>query len=55
MTFSWENNQYIQKNESLGLDVSISEKVLGYSLPNLSQVVNDLVTEYKRGEFGHEL
>ena len=35
-----------QRNESLGLDVSKAEKILGYSLPTLSDVVSNLANEY---------
>lgn len=36
----------IERNESLGLDVQYAEKILGYSLPDLSSVINKLAYEY---------
>jgi dTDP-4-dehydrorhamnose reductase len=36
----------VQRNNSLGLDVSKVEKVLNFSLPELSDVINNLATEY---------
>lgn len=38
----------IDRNESLGLDVSKAEAVLGYSLPGLGDVIESLATEYLR-------
>ena len=36
-----------RRAESLGLDVSLAEKILGYQLPTLNQVVDSLISEYK--------
>lgn len=41
-----EQQQTIDRNESLGLDVSKAEKILGYKLPNLSEVIDSLGNEY---------
>ncbi|WCN38145.1 SDR family oxidoreductase [Aneurinibacillus uraniidurans] len=38
----------VVRAESLGLEVSKTEKVLGRSLPNLTQVVESLASEYRR-------
>lgn len=40
------SDQIPNRNESLGLDVSKAEKILGYSLPNLTQVIQSLSQEY---------
>ncbi|MCH2022913.1 MAG: sugar nucleotide-binding protein [Saprospiraceae bacterium] len=36
----------VQRNNSLGLDVSKAEKLLNFNLPKLSDVINNLATEY---------
>ena len=36
----------IGRNESLGLDVNSAEKLLGYALPDLKAVINNLAHEY---------
>jgi len=43
-------DQIVDRNESLGLDVSKAEKILGYSLPRLDQVIENLATEYLKNE-----
>jgi dTDP-4-dehydrorhamnose reductase len=40
----------IERNESLGLDVSLAEKLLGYFLPTLAEVINNLAIEYTNKE-----
>lgn len=37
----------VERAESLGLDISMVEAILGYPLPTLDQVVRSLVAEYK--------
>jgi dTDP-4-dehydrorhamnose reductase len=37
---------HLVRNESLGLDVSKAEEILGCSMPNLADVVNNLAMEY---------
>jgi dTDP-4-dehydrorhamnose reductase len=36
----------LKRNESLGLDVSKAEKILGYQMPTLNDVINSLANEY---------
>ncbi|MDD4273745.1 MAG: sugar nucleotide-binding protein [Desulfobacter postgatei] len=45
-----QNTGIVKRNESLGLDVLKAEEILGYSLPTLLEVVNNLVREYRNGE-----
>lgn len=40
-------NLYPRRAESLGLDVSKAEKILGISMPSFDKVVDDLVMEYR--------
>ncbi len=40
----------VERNESLGLDIAKAENILGYSMPTLSVVVNNLVREYHNRE-----
>lgn len=47
-----QNANGVERNESLGLDVSKAEKILGYSMPTLSDVINNLIREWK---INHEL
>jgi dTDP-4-dehydrorhamnose reductase len=39
----------IPRAESLGLDVSKAEDILGYSMPGVNQVIKNLVDEYQNG------
>lgn len=39
----------IPRAESLGLDVSLAESILKYTLPHSSEVIDRLVMEYKKG------
>ncbi|MGD9639202.1 MAG: NAD(P)-dependent oxidoreductase [Alphaproteobacteria bacterium] len=41
-------NSKVKRNESLGLDVTKAEKILGYKLPKLTEVITNLVKEYRR-------
>lgn len=38
----------VKRNESLGLDVSKAENILGYRLPDLQKVVNNLAENHKK-------
>ncbi|PZM67283.1 SDR family oxidoreductase [Paenibacillus dendritiformis] len=40
-------NSTIERADSLGLDVSNCEKILGYNLPELKDVIEDLFNEYQ--------
>lgn len=44
-------NDGIQRAESLGLDVSLAESLLNYSMPDSDNVIERLAFEYKRGFF----
>jgi dTDP-4-dehydrorhamnose reductase len=48
-------NDGIERNESLGLDVTYAEKLLGYSLPALKDVINNLANEYSVKAKNNEL
>lgn len=43
-------DQTVDRNESLGLDVSKAESLLGYSLPALNDVIENLAIEYLENE-----
>lgn len=40
----------IPRAESLGLEVELAEKILGYKLPDLEEVIISIVNEYKGGQ-----
>ena len=43
-----QNSNNIRRNESLGLDVNKVEKILNRSMPTLSEVINNLTSEYSK-------
>jgi dTDP-4-dehydrorhamnose reductase len=45
----------IPRAESLGLDVSKVEQILGYKMPTMLQVINELIAVYKHKEKNNEL
>lgn len=45
-----QNSSAIDRNESLGLDVSKAEEILGCSMPSLDQVIEKLAKEYQNKE-----
>ena len=54
MTTASIRNEPSVRSESIGLDVRKAERILGYKLPNVSEVINQLALEYiklkKKGE-----
>lgn len=50
-----QSNTNIERNESLGLSVLKAERVLGYSLPSLADVVDSLAKEYIQGGQKYEI
>ena len=49
ITGSVANLADARRGDSLGLDVSLAEHLLGYELPASRQIVNALAGEYRRG------
>lgn len=43
-------NNSIVRAESLGLDVTQAENILGYSLPTFDKVIDNIITEYSEGK-----